>query len=78
MLKETEDHEVRGHWMVIRQKDMPQGAKRILSIWWFNLNHFPNWRLKQARLCAHGVGFQLLENLCFRGQLDYLEFSLEN
>ena len=56
MIKELLDHESRGHWEVIKRKDMSAGAKTILSVWAFNLKLFPDGTVlkHKARLNAHG------------------------
>ena len=56
MLKETDDHESRGHWEVIPRRDKPSQAKTILAIWAFKRKRFPDGRINKwkARLCAHG------------------------
>ena len=56
MLKETDDHESRGHWEVIPRRDKPSQAKTILAIWVFKRKRFPDGRINKwkARLCAHG------------------------
>ena len=56
MLKETQDHESRGHWEVVKRSALPIGVKTIQSIWSFKRKRFPDGTLNKykARLCAHG------------------------
>ena len=56
MIKETEDHESRGHWTVVPRSDKPFKEKTILAIWAFKRKRYPDGRINKwkARLCAHG------------------------
>lgn len=56
MLKETAEHEGRGHWSVVLRSSMPEKTKPIQAIWSFKRKRFPNGSLNKhkARLCAHG------------------------
>ena len=56
MIKETDDHETRGHWEVIPRWEKPKGEKTVMGIWSFKRKRFPDGRLNKhkARLCAHG------------------------
>jgi hypothetical protein len=56
MTDEVNDHEVRGHWTLIKCCDFPQGTKTIMSIWSFKRKWYPDGTLNKhkARLCAHG------------------------
>jgi hypothetical protein len=56
MIDEVNDHEVRGHWTLIKHCDLPQGTKTIMSIWSFMRKRYPEGTLNKhkARLCAHG------------------------
>ncbi len=56
MLKETNEHESRGHWLVVLRSSMPEGTKPIQAIWSFKQKRFPDGTLNKhkARLCAHG------------------------
>ncbi len=56
MVKETSDHESRGHWDIINRLQVPWGTKTIQAIWSFKRKCFPDGTLNKhkARLCAHG------------------------
>ena len=56
MEKEVEDHEGRGHWIMVPCSTIPSGNKPIKAIWSFKRKRFPDGRLNKhkARLCAHG------------------------
>ena len=56
MIKEVLDHESREHWEVVKRKDMPSGAKTILSVWAFKVKRLPDGTVlkHKARLNAHG------------------------
>ena len=56
MLTETAVHENQKHLSMMLQKDMPSGAKTILSIWSFKRKRLPEGTVTKykARLCAHG------------------------
>ena len=56
MIKEIEDHEMRDHWEIIERKDIPKGARTILSVWAFKLKRFPDGQVmkNKARLNAQG------------------------
>ena len=56
MLVETAVHEKRNHWSTLLRKDMPAGAKTIMSIWSFKRKRIPDGQISKykARLCAHG------------------------
>ena len=56
MVKETRDHESRGHWEVVKRSSLPIGTKTIQAIWSFKRKRFPDGTLNKykARLCAHG------------------------
>ncbi len=56
MLKETAEHESRGHWSVVLRSTMPADEKPIQAIWSFKRKRFPDGSLNKhkARLCAHG------------------------
>ena len=56
MQKEIEEHQRRDHWETFWRKDMPSGAKTILSVWAFKVKRYPNGRIlkHKARLNAHG------------------------
>jgi hypothetical protein len=56
MEKEVEDHEGRGHWILVPRSTIPSGNKPIKAIWSFKRKRFPDGRLNKhkARLCAHG------------------------
>ena len=56
MKKETETHERRNHWDVVKQSEVPKHVKTIQAIWSFKRKHFPDGLLNKykARLCAHG------------------------
>ena len=47
MLKETDDHESRGHWEVIPRRDKPSQAKTILAIWAFKRKSVPDGRINK-------------------------------
>ena len=56
MLKETNEHETKGHWEVVPRSEKPANVKTILAIWAFKRKRYPDsriWKYK-ARLCAHG------------------------
>ena len=61
MLKETNDHETKGHWEVVPRSEKPVNVKSILAIWAFKRKRYPDGRIwkHKARLCAHG-GMQTL------------------
>ncbi len=54
MIDEINDHEVRGHWILIKCCDLPQGTKTIISIWSFKRKRYPDGTLNKhkAHLCA--------------------------
>jgi len=54
--KEVEDHEGRGHWILVPRSTIPSGNKPIKAIWSFKRKRFPDGCLNKhkARLCAHG------------------------
>ena len=56
MMKESSDHESRGHWTVIPRHKKPPDVKTILAIWAFKRKRYPDGRINKwkARLCAHG------------------------
>jgi hypothetical protein len=56
MIYEVNDHEVRGYWTLIKQCDLPQQTKTIMSIWSFKRKQYPDETLNKhkARLCALG------------------------
>ena len=56
MMKETADHESRGHWTVIPMSQKPPGVKTILAVWAFKRKRYPDGRINKhkAMLCAHG------------------------
>ena len=56
MIKEIEDHESREHWELVQRKDLPVGAKTILSVWAFKRKRHPDGEVykHKARLNAHG------------------------
>eukprot|EP00978_Attheya_sp_CCMP212_P014686 scaffold37545_cov64-Attheya_sp.AAC.1 len=56
MMKEVDAHETREHWTRMLRKDLPEGAKTILSIWSFKRKTLPDGQILKykARLCAHG------------------------
>ena len=60
MMKESSDHETRGHWEVVPRYSKPSNVKAILAIWAFRRKRFPDGRINKhkARLCAHG-GMQI-------------------
>ena len=60
MMKETQDHESRGHWTVVPRSDKPHKVKSILAIWAFRCKRFPDGRINKhtSTLCAHG-GMQI-------------------
>ena len=55
MMKESSDHESRGHWTVILRHKKPPDVKTIMAIWAFKRKRFPDGRINKwkARLCAH-------------------------
>ena len=56
MMKETCDHETKGHWEVVPRSQKPQHIKNILKIWAFKRKIYPDgtiWK-HNAMLCAHG------------------------
>ena len=56
MLKEVAEHEARDHWELVQRKDLPVGAKTILSVWAFKRKRHPDGTVykHKARLNAHG------------------------
>ena len=56
MMKETSDHESKGHWEVVPRSEKPFNVKTILAIWAFKRKRYPDGRIwkHKARLCAHG------------------------
>jgi len=56
MEKEVEDHEGRGHWILVPCSTIPSGNKPIKATWSFKRKRFPDGCLNKhkARLCAHG------------------------
>ena len=56
MKKETETHERRNHWDVVKRSQVPVHVKTIQAIWSFKRKRFPDGLLNKykARLCAHG------------------------
>ena len=56
MQKEIEDHQSRDHWELFLRKNLPKGAKTILSVWAFKVKRYPDGRVlkHKARLNAHG------------------------
>ena len=56
MMKETGDHESKGHWEVVHRSEKPSDVKTILAIWAFKRKRYPDGRIwkHKARLCAHG------------------------
>ncbi len=56
MLKETNEHESRGYWLVVPRSSMPKGMKPIQAIWSFKHKRFLDGTLNKykARLCTHG------------------------
>jgi hypothetical protein len=56
MIKEVQDHEERGHWILVLRSTIPKGVKTIQAIWSFKRKRFPDGTLNKhkARLCAHG------------------------
>ena len=56
MLKEINDYESRDHWELVLRKDLPAGAKTILSVWAFKRKRHPDGQVykHKARLNAHG------------------------
>ena len=56
MLTETAVHEKRNHWSIMKCKDMPPGAKKILLIWSFKKKRSPDGKISKCKacLCAHG------------------------
>jgi hypothetical protein len=56
MEKEVEDHEGRGHWILVPRSTIPSGNKPIKAIWSFMRKRFPDGCLNKhkARLCTHG------------------------
>ena len=64
MIKESEAHEARSHFTLMKkskinnkQKNKDRNIKTILSTWYFKHNKFPDERLKKhkTRLFAHVV-----------------------
>ena len=66
MMKETGDHESRGHWTVIPRHEKPPSVKTILAVWSFKRKRYPDGRInkRKARLCAHGGMQTYRENYC--------------
>jgi hypothetical protein len=56
MINEVNDHEVRGHWTLIKCCNLPQGTKTIMSIWSFKHKQYQDGTLNKGKacLCAHG------------------------
>ena len=56
MQKEIQDHQDRDHWELFLRKNLPKGAKTILSVWAFKVKRSPDGRIlkHKARLNAHG------------------------
>ena len=56
MIKETNDHETKGHWEVVPWSEKPANIKSILAFWAFKRKRYPDGRIwkHKARLCAHG------------------------
>jgi hypothetical protein len=56
MTKEVEAHKILEHWTAMLQKDLPEDANTILSIWSFKQKTLPDGQILKykARLCAHG------------------------
>ncbi len=67
MLVEIVVHEACAHWTMMLRKDMPLGAKTIMSSWSFECKQHSDKSISKykARLCAHS-GMQ-------RCDIDYLE-----
>ena len=40
MIKETDDHETRGHWEVIPRWEKPKGKKTVMAVWSFKIIRF--------------------------------------
>jgi hypothetical protein len=62
MIDEINDHEVRGHWTLIKRCNLPQGTKTIISIWSFKRKHIRmelSTDIKHVYVltvgCKHGV-----------------------
>ena len=55
MMKETSDHESKGHWEVVPRSQKPQHIKTILAIWAFKRKRYPDGRIWKHKtgLCAH-------------------------
>ena len=47
MLEEIEVHEKREHWMLMNSNNMPAGAKKIMVIWSFKRNRYPDGSLNK-------------------------------
>ena len=56
MIKEVEDHEKRGHWIVVPLDSVPKDLRIIDAVWSFKRKRLPTGQILKykARLCAHG------------------------
>ena len=58
MEKEMEDHESRGHWHIINRSTLPENAKPIKAICFFQQKRQPAGSIKQGYVlmvvCKHG------------------------
>ena len=56
MMKESSDHESKGHWEVVPRSEKQDNVKTILAIWAFKRQIYPDGRIwkHKAHFCAYG------------------------